>query len=657
MEKLKMHSKNLTQENIAHIRKLFPNCVTETKSKDGLIKLGVDFDQLRQELSESIIEGGEERYQLNWPGKRTSLITANAPIAKTLRPCRDESIDFEKTKNLFIEGDNLEVLKLLQETYLGEIQLIYIDPPYNTGNDFIYDDDFAEDADAFLRRSNQKDQNGNRLVANTESNGRYHSDWLSMVYPRLKLARNLLKDEGSILISIDDSEYENLKKCMDEVFGSDNYLATLVWDKNRKNDAKYFSVGHEYMLVYCKSIQRLMEDGVVFREPKEGIDELREFYHQLKTKHGDDVETIQSEWRNYFRSLPADDPRKLLGRFSKVDRKGPFRDDGNISWPGGGGPRYDVTHPTTGKKCKVPDGGWRYGTPERFWEEVMSGKVVFGPDETTLPRQCRYLFESEGQVMRSVHYSYAQTATMKFNEIMGQRVFENPKSYSDIQRMIRYLTKNDDKILDFFAGSATTAHSVMLQNAEDGGNRSFIMVQLPEPCNDASEAFKVGFKTIADIGKERIRRAGAKILEGECHEEWNKDIGFRVLKLDSSNMLDVYYAPDKIEQKQLHLFSDNIKADRSSEDLLFQVLLDWGVDLSYNIQRKNILGKEVYFVDENALVACFDQGIDESFVSELTRFKPLRAVFKDNSFASDATKINLDQTFKQLSPVTEVKSI
>ncbi|MBV5327155.1 MAG: site-specific DNA-methyltransferase [Chlorobium sp.] len=394
-------------------------------------------------------------------------------------------MDFDTTKNLFIEGDNLEALKLLQETYLGKVKMIYIDPPYNTGNDFIYEDDFAVDKSEFELASGVRDEQGNKLFneerwkQNSAANGRFHSDWLSMIYSRLKLARNLLKDDGSIVISIDDAEYENLKKCADEIFGHDNYLATLVWDKNRKNDAKYFSVGHEYMLIYSKSSQRLLEDGVVFREPKEGIDEIREFFTKLKKTYGDDIETIQSEWRKYFNSLSSDDPKKLLGRFSKIDNKGPFRDDGNISWPGGGGPKYDVIHPGTGKKCKVPDGGWRYGTPERFWEEVASGKVVFGPDETTLPRQCRYLFESEGQVMRSVHYSYAQTATMKFNEIMGQRIFENPKSYSDIQRMIRYMTSGNDVVVDFFAGSATSAHSAMAQNAEDGETANSLWYSSP----------------------------------------------------------------------------------------------------------------------------------------------------------------------------------
>lgn len=659
MEKMKMHSPNLTQDNITRIKELFPGCVTEAYDENGTLKLAVDFDQLRQELSESIVEGPQERYHLNWPGKREALLTANAPIAKTLRPCRGESVDFDTTKNLFIEGDNLEALKLLQETYLGKVKMIYIDPPYNTGNDFIYEDDFAENSEEFLKRSNQKDEEGNRLVANTEANGRFHSDWLSMIYARLKLARNLLSDNGSIILSIDDAEYENLKKCMDEIYGLDNYLATLVWDKNRKNDAKYFSVGHEYMLIYSKSSQRLLEDGVIFREPKEGIDEIRAFYTELKMKYGDDNEAVQLEWRKYFNSLSSDDPKKLLGRFSKIDSKGPFRDDGNISWPGGGGPKYDVVHPETGKKCKVPDGGWRYGTPKRFWEEVASGKVVFGPDESTLPRQCRYLFESEGQVMRSVHYSYAQTATMKFNEIMGQRIFENPKSYSDIQRMIRYLTNGNDLVVDFFAGSATTAHSVVAQNSEDGGNRKFIMVQLPELCDQKSEAFKSGYKTIAEISKEHIRRVGKKILEGGCHEGWNKDIGFRVLKIDSSNMAEVYYTPDAINQGQVDAFVDNIKPDRKPEDLLFQVLLDWGVDLSLPIRKETIQGKSVFYVNHPPydLIACFDDGVNEELVKELARSEALRVVFRDNGFVSDSVKINVEQIFKQLSPGTEVKSI
>ena len=658
MEKMKLHSPNLTEENIAHIRELFPGCVTEAQGEEGQLKLAVDFDQLRQELSEIIVEGPQERYHLNWPGKREALLAANAPIAKTLRPCRDESVDFDITKNLFIEGDNLEALKLLQETYLGKVRMIYIDPPYNTGNDFIYEDDFAENADDFLKRSNQKDEEGSRLVANTESNGRFHSDWLSMMYSRLKLARHLLRDDGIVFVSIDDDEASNLCKICNEIFGESNFIANLVWDRNRKNDAKYFSVGHEYMAVYFKDKSFVKSQGTLFRAPKDGVEELKDLFNKLRADFKDDWEAIREKILEFYSSIPEEDSRAPIKRFRKIDHKGPYRDDGNINWPGGGGPRYQVIHPETKRPCKLPASGWRYPTPQRFWEEFDKGRVVFGPDESTVPRIRTNLFENNDQVMKSVHYSYAQTATNKFIEIFdGIRVFENPKPVTDIVQIVRYVTDPDDIVLDFFAGSATTAHAVMQLNTEDGGHRKFIMVQLPEPCDEQSEAFKAGYKTIAEISKERIRRAGKKILEGECHEGWNQDIGFRVLKVDSSNMADVYYTPDAIDQSQVDAFVDNIKPDRKSEDMLFQVLLDWGVDLSLPIRKETLQGKPVFFVDENALVACFDSGVNEELVKELAGFEPLRVVFRDNGFVSDAVKINVEQIFKQMSPGTEVKSI
>jgi len=665
MEKLKMHSPNLVTQNIEQLAALFPSCVTESRSKDGKLKQAIDFDLLKQELSSHIVEGPQERYQLDWPGKREALLTANAPIAKTLRPCREESVDFDTTQNLFIEGDNLDALKLLQETYLGKVKLIYIDPPYNTGKDFIYKDDFSEDVQEFLEKSNQTDQFGTRLVTNPDSNGRFHSDWLSMIYSRLKLSRNLLREDGYIVVSIDDAEFHNLKRIMDEIFGEQNELAVLCWDRNRKNDARFFSVGHEYMLVYAKSRQHITELGVVLREPREGIDEALQLYKKLSTKHGDNYEVIQAEWREHYKKISSSDPRKKIGRFSKIGSQGPYRDDGDISWPGGGGPKYEVIHPITQRPCKIPNGGWCYSKPERFWEEFEAGHVVFGPDETTLPRQCRFLFEGDGQVMPSVFYSYAQTATFDFVELMGGRVFDNPKNWKDIQRLIRYLSTGDDLILDFFAGSATTAHAVMAQNTIDGGNRRFILVQLMEMVSEKTVAYQSGFRTIPEISKERIRRSGATLFAAMPHENWGKDCGFRVLKIDYSNMADVYYNPDSVVQDDLFAQVDNIKDDRTEEDLLFQVMLDWGVDLALPIRRETIAGNTVFFVDADAnnchgaLVACFDKtgAVDEAFIKALAAFSPLRLVFRDAGFASDAAKINVEQLLKQLSPTTDVKTI
>jgi len=622
-----MHSPNLTQENIGRIRELFPGCVTEAQGEDDKLKLAIDFDQLRQELSDSIVEGPQERYRLDWPGKREALLTANAPIAKTLRPCREESVDFDTTKNLFIKGDNLEALKLLQETYLGQVKMIYIDPPYNTGNDFIYEDDFAENTEEFLKRSNQKDEEGNRLVANTSANGRFHSDWLTMIYARLRLARNLLCDDGLIFMSIDTGEEANLTKIGDEIFGEENRLVSIVWEKRftRSNNAKTFATLTERIICYRKSAE-LSE----VKEPRN--------------------EKADSTYSN-----PDNDPR---GVWTSVSYVNPATRDQRPNLV------YPITNPITGQVVHHPTNAWKY---EKSVSEshVQDNKLYWGANgNNTYPRLKKFLTEMDGGMVpvdlwdrKSV--GTTDEASKYLASLLEAKVFDFPKPYTLIQRALRLSNSKDDVVLDFFAGTSPSAHAVMQQNAEDGGNRKFIMVQLPEPCDEKSEAFKAGYKTIAEISKERIRRAGKKILEGECHEDWNKDIGFRVLKIDSSNMADVYYTPDAIEQGQLKIFTDNIKPDRKSEDLLFQVLLDWGVDLSLPIRKETIQGKTVFFVNEPPydLVACFDTGVNEDLVKELARFETLRVVFRDTGFVSDAVKINVEQIFRQMSPHTEVKSI
>ncbi len=650
-----MHSPDFTEHNIARLAELFPNCVTEAAGDNGYLKKVIDFDQLRQELSGSIVEGPRERYHLNWPGKTEAILAANAPIAKTFRPCRDESVDFDTTRNLFVEGDNLDALKLLQETYLNQIKLIYIDPPYNTGSDFVYDDDFTEDSETYFQRSSQKDDLGNRLVLNNETNGRFHSDWLSMIYPRLKLARNLLTEDGYIVVSIDDGEIETLKTLLDEVFGKENELAVLVWDRNRKNDAKFFSVGHEYMCIYAKNKQWHLQHKTYLREPKPGLDEAHALFRRLCEKYGEDWEGMQSEWRQFFNAMSNADERKKLGRFSKLGPKGPYRDDGNINWPGGGGPKYEVLHPDTGKPCKVPTSGWRYPNEKRFWEEVKSGKIVFGPDETTVPRILSYLFESDGQVMQSVFYSYAQTAAVEFQDLMGAKVFDNPKNWKDLRRLVNYLTSGDDIVMDFFAGSCSTAHAVIDLNHSENTTRRFIMVQLPESCDEKTLAYKKGYRTIADLGRVRIKKCAERLPKGLGGSD--VDAGFRCLKVDTSNMKDVYYAPDDVKQGDLLDQIENIKEDRIPEDLLFQVLLDWGVDLSLPIAKETIEGNTVFFVDQNALVACFDKAINEELVKTIATRKPLRAVFRDSGYGNDSVKINIEQIFKLISPSTEVKSI
>ena len=624
MNKLKMHSPNLTQENIARIREMFPGCVTEAQGEGGRLKLAVDFDLLRQELSESIVEGPQERYHLNWPGKREALLTANAPIASTLRPRREESVDFDTTKNLFIEGDNLEALKLLQETYLGKVKMIYIDPPYNTGNDFIYEDDFAENAEAFLKRSYQKDEEGNRLIANTEANGRFHSDWLSMMYPRLKLARNLLLDDGIVFVSIDENEITNIQKVCVEIFGADNYMGTIVSRRRQVADNRNqnrMSNDHEYVIVYGKSTATL-----------KGIAKDLNKYTNPDNDH-------RGPWMS----------DNLTGLASKEQRP-------NL--------HYDIVNPVTGISYPPHTGrGWAYER-KRMDQLIAEHRILWPINSDGRPRLKRFVNELSDLFTGFSSWQelgFTTEGTREIREIMNFKAFDFPKPVRLGRILIDQATNpnTNDIILDFFAGSSTSAHAVMQLNAEDGGNRKFIMVQLPEPCDEQSEAFKAGYKTIAEISKERIRRAGQKILEGECHEGWNKDIGFRVLKIDSSNMADVYYTPDAIEQGQLKIFTDNIKSDRKSEDLLFQVLLDWGVDLSLPIRKETIQGKAVFFVNEPPydLVACFDTGVNEDLVKELAQFEPLRVVFRDTGLVSDAVKINVEQIFKQMSPGTEVKSI
>ncbi len=653
MEKIKMHSPNLTQDNIARIRELFPGCVTEAKGEDGSVKLAVDFDQLRQELAESIVEGPQERYHLNWPGKREALLTANAPIAKTLRPCREESVDFDATKNLFIEGDNLDALKLLQETYLGKVKLIYIDPPYNTGKDFIYDDDFRDDVDSYLRQSNQTDDSGGRLVANTEANGRFHSDWLSMIYARLKLARNLLREDGGIFISIDDNEVDNLRKVCGEVFGEENFVGQVVWQRSKKGDSKLIAKVHEYILCYVRDKATVLANGV-WRRPKEGADQVLAKYAELKASLAGNHEVIRTAMMAWYRQLPEADPRKAHKHYNWSDDRGLYfaadfagPDDGRESRP-----RHDIPHPVTGKPCKKPSTGWRWDEEKTKWAlEQTPPRIHFGPDETTIPTRKSYLFEIDSEPFSSVFYRDGRSATLEVEELVGKGWFQFPKNTDVLAELIELATKPDDIILDFFAGSGSTGHAVLNVNVAHGSKRRYVLIQLPEPTG------RTGYATIAEITKRRLRQAGSKIAAGLTGV--SVDNGFRVLKIDTSNMADVYYAPDALDKASLDLFVDNIKPDRTPEDLLFQVMLDWGVDLALPIAKQTIQDKDVFFVDGNALAACFDAhgNIDEAFVKELATHKPLRVVFRDAGFKDSAIKINVEQIFKLLSPTTEVKCI
>jgi adenine-specific DNA-methyltransferase len=648
MEKLKMHSSDFTEENIKKLAELFPNCVTEEKDDKGDIRKSIDFDLLRQELSKNIIEGPRERYHLDWPGKRDALLTANAPIAKTLRPCRKESVDFNKTQNLFIEGDNLDALKLLQENYLGKIKMIYIDPPYNTGNDFVYEDDFAENTEEFLKKSNQKDEAGNRLVANTESNGRFHSDWLSMMYPRLKLARNLLKDDGVIFISINDGEVANLRKICDEIFGEQNFIAILNWHKKTQPSflSKEISNVKEYILFYKKTSDLISTKG--------GLTDINKHVEMINISNNVSDRTIRKENaiikdNKYYGNLKAGIYGKGVLKIELIEDVKIFR----------GKPDKDLK--------LIGKFKW---TQEKMNKSFNEGDTYYIKNTSSLRPTVDRVNKIANikpliDLLSKKINPEIPTNTDATNELKILFKGISPMDYPKPSKLISYLIESicfGEKyplILDFFAGSATTAHAVMQLNAGDGGNRKFIMVQLPELCDEKSEAFKAGYETIAEIGKERTRRAGKKIKEENALTALNLDIGFRVLKVDSSNMQDVYYNPDDYSQDLLSKMADNIKPDRTDEDLLFQVLLDWGVDLSLPVSKENVAGNEVFFVSDNALVACFAKNgeITEDFCHELAKREPLRVVFRDSGFKDDSMKINVEQIFKLKSPHTEIKTI
>lgn len=651
MDKLKMHTPDLAQRNVEKIRELFPSCVTEVADENGRIRLAVNFDQLRQELSGDMVEGSQERYRLDWPGKREALVVANMPIAKTLRPALAESCAFSTTRNLFVEGDNLDSLKLLQEAYLGRVATIYIDPPYNTGNDFVYRDQFSlSQADQEIV-AGERTEEALRLVANPEGNGRFHSNWLSMIYPRLRIARNLLREDGALFVSIDDTEVAGLRHLLDEVFGAENFVTEIVWEGANKNDARQIGVSHEYVLCYVKDKRATRDNWTV---SKEGVEPVLQEVARLRDIHGDNFDAASEDLAGWFRAMKAT-PSFAHRRFRYIDERGAYKEDDPTA---PGGRKFKLRNPNTGDVIPLrPNRGWGFDQ-QTFNKMVEERRISFVSLTSIMVR--RYLHETDRQTPQSVFYQPARSASERLSKLMGANIFDYPKDETIIQKFVDMASNQDgDIVLDFFAGSSTTAHAVLLQNAQDGKNRRFIMVQLQEPTKEGSPARAAGFATVAEISKERIRRASMEVLKGECHPDWNKDIGFRVLKIDSSNMQDVYYRPDEVNQTDLLAAVDNIKPDRTPEDLLFQVLVDWGVDLTLPIRRETVQGKTVFFVNQPPydLVACFDTGITEELVKELTDHAPLRIVFRDTGFASDAVKINVGQIFRQLSPVTDVKSI
>lgn len=614
MDKLKMQSRNVVGGNVEKIAALFPHCVTERIGKNGTAELAIDFDKLRAELSKEALDDGEERYQFTWPDKRAASRLANEPVNLTLRPCREESVGKDGTtgdftsENLYIEGDNLDVLKVLRETYLGRVKMIYIDPPYNIGNDFVYNDDFAQGKDDFEQGSGLFDAEGNQTIApmqrNTEANGRFHTDWLNMIYPRLKVARDLLTEDGVIFISIDNNEVTNLQKIADEIFGASNYIGTLVLKTATDNNPSQINTEHEYMLCYAKN--RIMQFN--WSRQSEAARKIVEQFNKLKGK-GKSNDEIQVELRTWIKSHKDELPQ--VSHYNNVDNKGVYSSSSNSSNPHPGGYMFDIIHPITGGVCPKPANGWRW--PQSTFEAYnAAGEIEWGKDHTTQPHVKKRI-ETSVEYLRSLIYEDNRATTKMLSDLFGgKKVFDNPKPLSVISRLIEYVTCSDSLILDFFSGSATTAHAVMKLNAEDGGNRKFIMVQLPEVTDEKSEARKAGYENICEIGKERIRRAGKKVKEEAGQAAAGLDTGFRVLKLDSSNMEDVFYTPDKFEPSLLDSLVDNIKTDRSGEDLLFQVMLNLGIDLSSKIERKEVAGKEVFSVDDDYLLACFDTDVNET---------------------------------------------
>ena len=627
MDKLKMQSRDVVGGNVENIAALFPHCVTERLNKDGKPELAIDFDKLRAELSNDALEDGEERYQFTWPDKRVASRLANEPVNLTLRPCREESVDFDTTENLYIEGDNLDVLKVLRETYLGRVKMIYIDPPYNTGNDFVYNDDFAQGREDFEQTSGLFDAEGNQTIdpmqRNTEANGRFHTDWLNMIYPRLKVARDFLAEDGVIFISIDDNEKENLSKICDEIFGEDNFIASFPWRKRTaKTDVPFgISQDHEWIIAYARSASF--------------------------------IGAVQGKERKYFvtEDLPGRPWRvhDLTKQTTASERPNSF---------------FTIVNPKTGEEYPAnPQRTWAI-TAETFEQYYAQNRIVFPGDYPFLniSKPALRYWKSDDEAKAGENFGKIAVSTLlpesvgmsldgtrEITNLFNGKIFSFPKPSSLISFFCKICNDKDALILDFFSGSATTAHAVMKLNAEDGGHRKFIMVQLPEVTDKKSEARKAGYETICQIGEERIRRAGKRIKEEAGLQGQDLDIGFRVLKLDSSNMEDVFYTPDKFEPSLLDSLVDNIKADRSGEDLLFQVMLDLGIELSAKIERKEIAGKEVFSVDDDYLLACFDTDVNETTIEEMAKLLPTHLVIRDASAANDNVLDNFDQIIESYS--------
>lgn len=632
MNKMRMESVDMTTQNIEKIGTLFPNCITETLDENGKPKKAINFKILKQMLSEDVLEG-DEVYEFTWVGKKAAIVEANKPIRKTLRPCPEESVDWDNTENLYLEGDNLEVLKLLQESYLNKVKMIYIDPPYNTGNDFIYNDDFKITSEEYTEETGEWDMDGNRMFKNTDTNGRFHSDWCSMIYSRLMLARNLLTDDGSIFISIDDNEQENLKKICDDVFGESNYVATFPWRKRTAKSDVPFGISQDYEWIVCYAKSALYSARISGAE---------RHYYETSDYPG-------KPWRVH----------DLTTQRTAVERPNS---------------NFDMINPKNGDVFPVnPLRTWAV-TKETFEEYYTAGKIVFPGDYDFLKiSRPAFRYWKEDDMKKAGEFFGMMPASTKLPDDIGMsldgtkeiiglfdgKIFSYPKTTKLIKHFVDMSTKNCDNaiILDFFSGSATTAHAVAQLNSEDGGHRKFIMVQLPELCDEKSEAYKAGYKNICEIGKERIRRAGANLKEESPLTAQDLDVGFRVLKLDESNMTDIYYNPAEYNQNMLTMLESNIKPDRNDLDLLFGCLLEWGLPLSLPYSSEQIDGCTVHNYNDGDLIACFDENVPDSVIKEIAKRKPLRAVFRDSCFANSPSKINVGEVFKLLAPDTSVKVI
>ena len=657
-------SVDLLAENLARLKALFPELVTE-----GAKGPAINVDVLKALVGDATVTDADEKYGLNWHGKRAARQLALTPSTGTLRPCPEESVDWDTTQNLMIEGDNLEVLKLLQKGLAsngGQVKLIYIDPPYNTGSDFVYPDNFQDNIKNYLEITGQT-EGGTKIASNTESGGRFHSDWLSMIYPRLQLAWGLLRKDGFIVVSIDDRELGHLRTLMNELYGEENFVGVLVFDRNRKNDAKLLSVGHEYMVIYARDKALLKELEVKLRAPKEGVDELRQLFKLLREQHSDDWDAVREGIKALYATIPEDDPRFPLTRFTNVDERGPYRTDGNPSWPGGGGPRYDVVHPVTGLTCKVPGRGWVWPTFERMKQEIDAGNIVFGEDHTTIPSVRTDLFVKDQQVMRSVQFSYAQKASQDFAELFdGKAVFQNPKSYRDLQKLVSYFTEPGDLVLDFFAGSGTMGHGVMLANAKQASatSRRFILVQIPEPLDAEDKDQKLAAQlcvalgmplNLAEITKERLRRSGAAVKA--ANPLFSDDTGFRVFKLASTNIRAWDPNPADLATSLFENL-EHLDRGRSDEDILYEVLLKLGLDLCVPVETRLVGSKKVFSIGGGVLLTCLDSQISVADAEPLALgivawhreqlvLGEVHCVFRDSAFENDVAKTNLAAILEQ----------